>query len=147
VRAAVAGEETSGRFRNEPFCEGRWRYDRLHGGRKGCESAQIAFTKGGHGDGVRRLLASSPALTGATLPLMTASLAAPLIAGRYSEVGEEVGRAESFELYRNALHDVEVMTFDELFASAEGLITILEHGRASELLSIAAEVEASRGAR
>ena len=70
-----------------------------------------------------------------------------LIAGRYSEVGEEVGRAESFELYRNALHDVEVITFDELFASAEGLITILEHGRASELLSIAAEAEASRGAR
>jgi hypothetical protein len=69
-----------------------------------------------------------------------------VIAGRYSEVGTEVGRRESFELYRNALHDVEVITFDELFASAEGLIAVLEHGRASELLSIAADVAARGGA-
>jgi hypothetical protein len=45
--------------------------------RNGFGSAQIAFTKGGPGVDVRRLLASSPLLP-ATFPLVTASLTAPL---------------------------------------------------------------------
>lgn len=72
-------------------------------------------------DDWRKLLASEPS-TNAIHPKCY------VIAGSYPEASPK-GRRESFELYRSALHDVQVITYDELFASAQSLIAILErHG-------------------
>lgn len=49
-----------------------------------------------------------------------------VVAGRYAEVGTDLDRKRSLELYRNALHDVQIVTFDELFANAAGLLGVFE---------------------
>jgi hypothetical protein len=65
------------------------------------------------------LLASSPAVNAIHPKCL-------VVAGRYSEVGTDLERKRSLELYRNALHDVQIVTFDELFVNASGLIRVLE---------------------
>ena len=55
-----------------------------------------------------------------------------VVAGLYrNEVAEDPARKRSLELYRNALHDVVIVTFDELFASAQGLLSVFEEAASS----------------
>ncbi len=50
-----------------------------------------------------------------------------VIAGLYEkQVAHDPARKRSLELYRSTLHDVVIITFDELFASAQGLLNVFE---------------------
>jgi len=51
-----------------------------------------------------------------------------VIAGNCQKELDEVDKRKSFELYRNGLKDVEVVTYDELFGKVENFIYLLEHG-------------------